>query len=247
MLLVACGQGQRASTGGPVREADRGTAAGLANVGSSRRPVTSTNLTAARAVAFAHAVNLTAADIPGARIARTREGRGDPGEQRQLRRCEGATRPGRNLTDSRSPKFSRGTELETEEIRSYVTVLAKGRPAAAEFAPLKSAAVRECVARVLTRRFAAKAVREARWGRFSVSRLAVQAPGADGTIGIRVAATLTLTLSEVSVPIYFDVLGFASGPAAVALSAVSVTQPVPAATEGRLLSLLLARAEAHPL
>jgi hypothetical protein len=247
MLLVACGQGQRTSTGVPAGEAGRRTPAGAANAGSSRRPVANTHLTAARAVAFARAVNLTAADIPGARIVRRSEGHGNPDEQRQLRRCGGTTRPGRKLTETPSPKFTRGAELESEEIRSYVTVLANGRPAVTEFAPLERAVVRECVARILTRRFAEKAVREARWGRFSVSRLPVQAPGADATIGVRVATTLTLTFSEVSVPIYFDVLGFASGPAAVAVSAVSVTQPAPAATEARLLSLLLARADAHPL
>jgi hypothetical protein len=53
--------------------------------------------------------------------------------------------------------------------------------------------------------------------------------------------------NEVSVPLYVDVVAFALGPAQVAMSAASITQPVPAATERQLLALLLARAKAHPL
>jgi hypothetical protein len=60
-------------------------------------------------------------------------------------------------------------------------------------------------------------------------------------------ATLNIPFNEVSVPIYVDVLGFAIGRAEVALTAMSVTQPVPASTEQELLTLLLARARAHPL
>ena len=58
---------------------------------------------------------------------------------------------------------------------------------------------------------------------------------------------LNLSYSEVSVPIYVDMLAFAVGHGAVELTAASVTQAVPAATEEELLALLLARAKAHSI
>ena len=105
----------------------------------------------------------------------------------------------------------------------------------------------ECVAHVLTRNYADKAIRDARWGRFTISKLTLALPGVKVTIGIRVVATLNLAYSEVSVPIYVDLLGFADGPAEVLLSTASVTQPMPAATEQEMLELLLTRARAHSL
>ena len=70
---------------------------------------------------------------------------------------------------------------------------------------------------------------------------------ADAAAGIRIGAALSIEFNEVSVPIYVDVVAFALGPAQVAMSAASITQPLPAATEDQVLALLLARAKAHPL
>ena len=81
----------------------------------------------------------------------------------------------------------------------------------------------------------------------TTTELPVGAPGSQGTLGWRGSTTLSLTFSEVTVPIYVDVLGFATGPAFVALIAASPTQPIPVQTEQRLVSLLLSRALAHPL
>jgi hypothetical protein len=247
--LAACGS-QQALPSGPHPGSASASASRSTAAGSSKQPLAGSRLaTAADARAFARAVNLTAADIPGGSVERRKgnQARLGPAERVELARCERGASRGHRLLETDSPLIKRGNELETEEIRSYVTVLAHGRRAAVELPPLESRGVRECVARVLTRYFADRSVREAHWGRFTISGLPVQAPGADGAIGIRVETTLTLTFSEVTVPIYFDLLGFTSGPAVVSLWAVSVTQPVPAATEQRLLSLLLARAQLHPL
>jgi hypothetical protein len=171
----------------------------------------------------------------------------DGRERREYRACERFAGPSQKLVEASSPKLERGQELEIEQIRSSVTVLSDERAVARQFASLGTPGLRECAARALTRNLDDKPIGQARWGRVSVSRLPVHAPGTSATIGIRVLATLNLPFSEVSVPIYFDVLGFATGPAEVALTAVSATQPVPAATEQELLALLLARARAHPL
>jgi hypothetical protein len=201
----------------------------------------------AQALAFARAVNLSAQDLPGASVEAKTARSSDADEQRESRACEGSLEQSHKLVEASSPKLRRGRELEIEQIRSSVTVLSDERAVARQFALLASPALRECAARALTRSLADKTVKQARWGRVRISRLPVNAPGMSATIGIRILATLNFPFSEVSVPIYVDVLGFATGPAEVALSAMSVTQPVPARTEQELLALLLARARAHPL
>jgi len=246
-LLSACGGGQAGSSaGGSVRSAGaaRDPAAVVGSPsGSAAHPPPSR----ARAIAFARAVNLSASDIPGASIAPRRATASDARERREYRACERSVDQGHHLVDDSSRELKRGQELETEEISSGVTVLADERALAREFSELGRAALRECLARALTRNFSEKAVRDAHWGRVTITRLPVDAPGASATIGLRILVMLNFPFSEVSVPIYVDVLGFAMGPAEVALSATSVTQPVPAATERELLALLLARARAHPL
>ncbi|HEV2923916.1 MAG TPA: hypothetical protein VGW98_07775 [Solirubrobacteraceae bacterium] len=59
--------------------------------------------------------------------------------------------------------------------------------------------------------------------------------------------TVKFPANEVTMPAYVDVLGFAWGPAEIALIATSLTQPVPASVENQLLSTLVARARSHTL
>ncbi len=244
-LLAGCG-GQQASTG-LAGSGAAGTSASRPPRGSTTAPVAPPNLTKTEALEFARAVDFTAADIPGATISRKPEHSTDPGERDELARCERVAKHGRALVETGSPRFVRGQELEAEEIRSYVTVVGAGRSAAREVALFASRSVRECVARVFSRRFAGETVKGATWGRVAVSPLAIQAPGADAAVGIRINATLTIPYNEVTVPIYADVLAFAIGPAEVAMSATSITQPVAAATEQQLLAVLLTRARTHAL
>lgn len=114
-----------------------------------------------------------------------------------------------------------------------------------EFAVLQSGPVRECLARALTRNFSTKGVRDAHYGRFTLSRLPVSLPGVSAALGIRATVALNIPYNEVSVPIYLDMFAFAVGHGEVSLTAVSITQPVPRVTEQELLALLLARARAH--
>jgi hypothetical protein len=239
-LLLGCGNGHTLS-------GKSAQAKGVTLTTSSTGTAGGAKVTRAQALAFARAVNLKTADIPEGSIDHKNKAHSDPLEQQELSRCESAARWRTKLIEASSPRFTRGKELEREEISSSVTVLGGGARTAPELSRLESSHVRDCIARVLTKRFAEKSIGEAHWGRFALSRLPVQAPGADGTIGIRASTTLNFSFSEISVPIYVDVLGFSAGPVAVGLVAVSATQPVPAATEQRLLILLLERTNAHPL
>jgi hypothetical protein len=236
-VLAGCGGG-RASNAAP-RAPTHATASTPRGV--SRRP------TKAEALAFARAVNLRAADLPGAAVSHRKDRSDTARTRREFDRCERLARHGRKLVDLGSPEFARGEELEKEEIASGVTIVASGRAAAREVALFASRAVRECIVRALSRRFASLIVHGASFEHFRASLLPVRASGAAATIGVRFSTALRIPISEVSVPLYVDLLAFARGPAEVALIAASATQPVPATTEHQLLSLLLSRADAHAL
>ena len=202
-VLAGCGVGQP-STAGPTT-APHATASSAR--GASRRP------TKAEALAFARAVNLRAADIPEAVVSHRKDRPDTARTRREFDRCERLVSHPRKLADLSSPTFTRGEELEKEDIGSGVEVVASRRLAAHAIAQLASRTVRDCAAHVLNSQFAGRIVRGAHFGRFTVSRLPVQAPGAAATVGLRISAALMIPISEVSVPFYFDVLAFARGPA----------------------------------
>ncbi len=253
-MLSACGGGQARSASGAANVPNdvARNAASTPGARTDSTPVPSRESTPApsraQALAFAHAVNLSVGDIPEASIEQKRTS-ADAKEKRETNACAASVDFGhpRELAEVSSPKLRRGRELEIERITSSVSVLSSERAVSRQFALLASPRLRECAARVLTRNLDDKQIDNARWGRVTVSRLPVHAPATDATVGIRIVADLELPFSEVTVPIYMDAMGFAIGRAEVALTALSVTQPVPATTEQELLALLLARARAHPL
>jgi hypothetical protein len=241
--LTACGGEQSSSASTQTRPASHRSAGSATPV--SRDPVrTPAPPTRADALALGRAINLTAGDIPGASISRKKQRSSEAAERP---RCEGSIGRGPNIAEVQSPRLTRGSELETEEFRSSVTVRPDARAAARDLAWLRRPGAAQCIAHTLSRRFGGRTIREAHWGAFRVSPLSTQVPGAARTIGLRITTTLSFPVTEISVPIYLDLLLFASGPAEIGMWGMSATQPVPAATEQRLLSLLLDRAQAHAL
>jgi hypothetical protein len=245
-LLSGCGGSQPAgSTSTALRSGSTG--AGLSSPSSaSTGSAVALHPTRAQALAFARAVNLTAADIPEARISK-RERKSASGDKREFERCVGGPWSKHKLADVGSPPFLRGRELETERIGSDVTVATSAGAADHVLATLQRAQVRHCLAHLMTRTLGREAIRNAYWGPVAVYSLPVRALGSSGRIGLRIATTVNIPVSEVTVPVYVDVLGFAWGPAEIALTAMSITQPVPAGVEHQLLSVLVARARSHAL
>jgi hypothetical protein len=184
-------------------------------------------------------------DIPEASVAKKFSPASTARERKEARECEHLVPHVRTLATSSSPRLKRGSELEVEEVASSVDVVRDQRAITPEFRALKKTGVRACLARVWTRYFSSKPIREAHWGRFSVTKLPLNAPGSSETFAIRITGALHLPYSEVAVPIYIDFLSFSVGPAEVGLTASSATQPVPAATEQELVALLLARAKSE--
>lgn len=240
MSLAGCGGGHE-STVAASRPA-LGLRSHTAANRTSARGTSDARVSRSRALAFARAVNLTAADVPGATATPNDE---HEGSGREFSRCGGAGNQPK-VAHASSPKLSRGSGLEAEEITSGVTVYSSAATVRRDFAAVRNERARACVARLLQKRFVGKSIKGSHVSSIQLTRLPVSAP-ADETVALRVSIRFVPNGAEVSVPVYFDVVGLASGPAEVTLTAMSIVQPVPEETERQLTELLAGRARANTL
>ena len=228
-----------------------GTAAhsSSAHAGASARSgaSASTRLTRGRALAYAHAVNLSASDVLPFRPS-TRHESSSPGEaqaERQLRRCAGPVASATGLAEVSSKNFELRRNVLQLGVSSEVNVSHNSAQAARNLAAIRSARVRSCFSHYLEVLF-----KSPQFAGASVSPVSIQsgtppAPGTTGSFGWRASATFTV--QRVRVPFYLDLLGFVDGPAQVTLLSSGVLRPFPANLQERLFSLLLTRAKAHQL
>ena len=245
-LVVACGKGGNSSTASRSPTSTTVTRGATTN----RLP------THAQALAFAHAVNLTAADAPGFTATPHQHG-GSASEQRleqELRSCTGSR-------GSRDPRGSQGSSSTVAEagspnfelhrgvldltVSSEVSVAHDSAQAAGTLSAIRSAHVRACVSRYLTQLLKSQRYAGATVTGVSIASGTPPAPGTTGGFGWRVTATLAVR--GIHVPFYLDILGFVYGPAQVTLSSSGGLRPFPAAAQEHLFSLLLTRARALSL
>ncbi len=204
-----------------------------------------TSVTRAAAVAYARAVNLEDADLPGM-TPTTYEGEGPPPTPRQLAydRCAGTVDPSLRVGKFLSGKFvtprSRITAGEQwEQIYSNVVVMPTLALAARKFQAEKKPLSLSCVSL-----FAPAALQETlgrRWrvGQVTVTPLPNPAPGLPGVFAFRTTAALFGARSRNATPRYYykETFCFLSGPAEVNLLANAYPHPASEATVRRLLLL----------
>lgn len=242
VLLAACGSNGQAHAHSTAVVRTGATA------NASGRP------TRAQALAFAHAVVLSAADVPGFSVSSEHEA-GSAREkrlERSMLRCAGAPNPGKGaassaqgLAQESSKDFNLKRGIVNLGVSSEVSVAQTSALAQKELAAIRSARVRGCFSRYLDQVFKGQ-----RYGGASIGRVAIQsgtppAPGMTGSFGWRVTAALTV--DGIRIPFYLDFLGFVDGPAEVTLLSSGVPRPFPADAQQRLFSMLLSRARAHRL
>jgi hypothetical protein len=206
----------------------------------------STQLTRTRATAYAHAVNLRAADVPGM-SAGSPEGEPPqtPSSQRSnatFTRCFGGVSPSARLVKIHSPEFSAGRAAQSQIVRSTVEVWSTAALAARNNAAYFSARGQRCFQRYsqAARRQLKRSNPKLKLGPLRVATVPAPLPGtSDGRL-----RTINDTRNgHVHIHIYHDIFTFIHGSAEIELEAVGFSKPVPTATEERLLSLLLKRAE----
>lgn len=205
-------------------------------------------ITRARAVAFARAVNLRAADLPRfknlglAAEPQPRTNTTDP----EFARCVDV-KPNRYVASAQSPGFIHGRfRTQAELVTSKVIVLPTASLAARELIILNSARGRSCFARLIQPESTSATESHLRIDRVSWSSPTLP-PAAHG-FKVRVSGTLTgIHTRNRPIHLYIDMFGFTNGPAQIYLVDTGWESPARSGTEQRLLSLLHSRAEAHKL
>lgn len=215
--------------------------------GQSGRPPTK-----AKALAFANAVNLTAADVPGFTASPKQHGE-SASERRleqELRRCTGAA--GSQALGSRdavaeasSPDFQIKSGVLSFSVSSEVSVAQSSAQAAGSLSAVRSARVRACVTRYLGQLLKAQHTGGAKVTGVSIVSGTPPAPGTTGGFGWRITAKLAYR--GIPLSFYLDVLGFVDGPAQVTLTSSGALRPFPARAEEQLFSVLLSRAKSQSL
>jgi hypothetical protein len=244
-VLSACGKGAYTGAGVPTAITGATATHGAAPHGHSS--------TRARALAFAHAVNLTAADVPGFTISHKHEheSAAERRLQQQLRNCggaAGASAPRHSqgtLAEVSSPDFELKRGILALSVSSEVTVEHTSAQAAATLAAIRSPRVRACFSRYLSALLKSQPHPGATVLGVSIASGTPPAPGTTGGFAWRVTATLAVRTIHIS--FYLDILGFVDGPAQVTLTSSGTVRPFPARAQEQLYSELLTRARAHRL
>jgi hypothetical protein len=236
--LGACGQGSSTVTNPTSSSSASTTPAG-----------NGTLRTKAQAVAFAEAVNLRPADVPGFRPAPSEQPRGT-GEQRLERamlECVGLLSGHDELAQVDSREFEQATVTGQLGVSSSVAVARTPAIAARGLTPTHnpqdSPRARACLAHSLSR----DVERNPKGGpnilSLSASPERALAPGTGGGVVLRTVADVTL--GSRPVPLSLDFYGFVCGQTQIGLFTTSLPGSFPSKSRQQLLSLLLARAKAH--
>lgn len=230
IMLVLAGAGGLATGCGGANSAPKTGASGASSA-----------VTKAHASAYAHAVNLRAADVPGLAFVSAETETAKGGFATELTRCGGAL-PGTQAGSIHSARFTRGSGPGLETVKSGVQVVASAAVAARNVAANQSAGVRACFAR------AVRSLGPAPDLHVAISSLPTRLAGVEASFGLRIGVVSTPP-RERPFRVYQDILGFASGPAEIALTTTRtrVSGTTPSASERRLLSLLYRRASTYPL
>jgi hypothetical protein len=199
-----------------------------------------------QALAFARAVNLTSADVPGFKS--STEHHSETGtekrRERELQSCAGTgLEAGASIAQESSPAFKLERGILDLSVNSEVSVARTPALAAKELATVRSSHFRACLTRYLDLLFGEQDRPGTTVGPISLVQGTPPAPGASGSFGWRITATITTR--GVKLPFYQDMLGFVYGSAEISLVSSGALRPFPAAVEQQLFSLLLERAKAH--
>ncbi len=234
-LLTSCGKGGYT------------TSSHQASTTSSSGAATGSSVSKPRALAFAHAVNLTSADVPGF-TASTKHDSDSSSEkrlEREMLQCAGIAKSEKAIVEQSSKSFQLKHGILDFGISSEVGVQPSAAQAKQGLAALRSAHVRGCFTHYLNQLFKSEKFGGADVGPVTIQTGTPPAPGTSGGFGWRVTATFTV--HDIKVPIYLDFLGFVDGPAEVTLLSSGLLRPFPASVQQHLFALLLARAKEHQL
>ncbi len=210
-----------------------------------------------RALAYAQAVNLTAADVPGF-AASDKHNSSSAHEKRlehQMVQCAGVAGLGaagagvagkrKSVAELGSKDFELKHGIVDLSVSSEVSVQSSNAEALRGLQAIRSPKVRSCFSHYLQLIFAGERVKGATPGPVSIQAGTPPAPGTSGGFGWRITASFAVR--KIKVPIYLDFLGFVRGPSEVTLLSSGLLRPFPAEVQQHLFALLLERSKKHAL
>jgi predicted small lipoprotein YifL len=248
--LAGCGKGGPVTVTTPAHSATKATTPATHPGGAPTAPQTGATPTKAKAQAqaFARAVNLQAADVPGFHVSAEHQHEPETSAEKrlkpELRRCFASAGETKALVESSSGKFERSAGIASQSVNSEVTI-GPASLTAKELGAIRGGHLPACLSHYFELLLKSQNLHGASVGPVSSKEGSPPARGMTGSFGLRFTATIALR--GVHVPFYVDILGFADGPAEVTLSTFGLPQPFPATLEEQLFSLLLERARAHKL
>lgn len=241
-LLASCGKGSLTASSGQSRPS-RSTSSSTSPASPQGRQTPSRQ----RAVAFAHAVNLTSTDVPGFAAIEKHDSSssGEKRLERQMLRCAGIAGSTKAVLEESSKSFRLKHRIIDLSVSSEVAVQSSAAAAQRGLSAIRSAHVRGCFSHYLERIFKGEQVKGATAGPVTIQSGTPPAPGMNGSFAWRVTASFDVR--GIKVPLYLDFLGFVDGPSEVTLLSSGLLRPFPAGVQQQLFSLLLSRARSHTL
>ena len=248
-LLLACGKANPATPASTSSAASSTVTRSAPAHPAPKAPSGAAALSLAEATAFARAVNLTPADVPGfdeSAVTGQRETVEEKQLNHQLLHCAAGLASSHGaIPDHPSPNFKRRGSALQETVHSVVGFSRTPAEAAAELQILRSARTKNCLVSYFDLLFRGKSFGGAAIGHVSVTQGSPPAPGTTGGFGWRI--TTPIHVRGIEVPFYVDILGFVYGPTEVTLQSSGLLTPFPAAAEEQLFRLLVQRATSHGL
>jgi hypothetical protein len=212
---------------------------------------TSTLVTKAQAVMYAHAVNLRASDLPGFTSSGSETEAPNPGHLAlEEIRCSGGVSHPRRIARIESTEFLAGLGFNGKIMKSAVEVWPTPALVALNNSPSHKSRARACFVRFLIalhRRINQERKGRMQIGPFTITTAPHPLPGVSHSFRTTVNETRLLRTGAIRAHIYRDIFGFTTGPAEIELEAIGFGHPIPYSTEAQALQLLLHRATAHTI
>ncbi len=186
-LLAACGGGGQTPATAMAEQTPARTSAdnvAVANASGGTFAGANRTFTKRQAIAFAHAVNLRLADVPGFRIVTEHEH--DTAAEKRLERAMlrcvgfGALASSRGVVEASSPSFERETNALDDGVHSEVSVVRTVQQAATELAAARSDRAAVCLSHYLDLLLKSQKYHGARVSPVAISQRIPPAPGTAG-------------------------------------------------------------------
>lgn len=206
-----------------------------------RTTTTTAPLTKAQATQVADAINLRPADLPGYQTSPPDNGDGgNDAATDQLDSCANGAPQSATVADVSSDGFSQGTSLPEVQIESEVEAEQSAADAQTDLATIKTSTARQCIVTFFQEELGTAVGNGATISDVAMTPTASSAPGADGSFGDVLSATMKVDGVSVGIDIAFD--GFVDHNYEVELTAFGIGESPPASTDQHLFGLLLSRA-----